>query len=856
MSRQSQRPSSEPINVLVAITSSDLTGAEVIAENVDAREDMRRVENRCVPVSEVDRALDSLRGSPCAVVLLGRSSDTSEMALRWLAARPNIVVLQLDVVEMKVVQIRLRDPGLESLLNGLHGLVAGLGEGSRDRFARVRLIELSDSGRIDRPESRLLPICTVWADTCLREVVRVDEALRKSDEALGKSNELPPPMRWLDSLAVRARRRETLADADDALDRELAESDSTVEPLAIAKRVFDLDAFEFRLLVLALSPELDARFQRLIGLGLDQISQRVGTLALFRLLLGKAREQGGSDRLTRWLAFEGLPGRPPSADEPLKVDPFLAQWLIGDSSALAGDPLVRRVLRTVAWPGASLLEQLTERELAARLVGKLEPPDYRRPVDELSPPDRPQWVMLADDEAASWRALLEMGAAARKSAPIRVEPPRLATADLAAVEECAVRIARLARLTRDPLVIDIADSSIDGEEEYLRLFFATLSGFGCRGAVICRDEARALRLLGDAPYEAFRETALSAEARVAAVQSAAAKAHLYLTDAAAASIGARFPLQLDGLDQAMRLARSRNADRRSDKTPLECFTSACKDVAAAHLSHLVDRLDPIFDIDDVVLPPDRHTQLVEIVDNVRLASQVLDEWGFGEQLPYGRGVMSLFFGPSGVGKTMAAIGIAGRLGVQLLRLDLSRVVSKYIGDTEKNIDRVFTDAQRSGAAILIDEAEALLGKRSEVKDAHDRYANIEVAYLLQRMEAYDGLAILTTNMRQAVDPAFLRRFRFIIEFPRPDQAAREKIWRQCLPDNTHALDDAAFRQLARRVDLTGGHIRQITLRAAFIAAAANAQILLEHVAQATRAEFAKLGLAPVELDLSQSRRAA
>lgn len=124
------------------------------------------------------------------------------------------------------------------------------------------------------------------------------------------------------------------------------------------------------------------------------------------------------------------------------------------------------------------------------------------------------------------------------------------------------------------------------------------------------------------------------------------------------------------------------------------------------------------------------------------------------------------------------------------------------------------------------------------------------------MEAYDGLAILTTNMRQAVDPAFLRRFRFIIEFPRPDQAAREKIWRQCLPDNTHALDDAAFRQLARRVDLTGGHIRQITLRAAFIAAAANAQILLEHVAQATRAEFAKLGLAPVELDLSQSRRAA
>jgi SpoVK/Ycf46/Vps4 family AAA+-type ATPase len=250
-----------------------------------------------------------------------------------------------------------------------------------------------------------------------------------------------------------------------------------------------------------------------------------------------------------------------------------------------------------------------------------------------------------------------------------------------------------------------------------------------------------------------------------------------------------------------------------------------------------------------VLPPDRGRQLLEVVDNVRLSAHVLDHWRFGDQLPYGRGVSALFFGPSGTGKTMAAMGIARRLGVQLLRLDFSRVVSKYIGDTEKNLDRVFTDAQRSGAAILIDEADALLGKRSEVKDAHDRYANIEVAYLLQRMEAYEGLAILTTNMRQNLDPAFLRRLRFIVDFPRPDVEARERIWRQCLPAESHQLDDAAFRQLARRIDLTGGHIRQITLRAAFIAAAAGARIGLEHMAQAAGAELAKLGMAPAELDL-------
>jgi SpoVK/Ycf46/Vps4 family AAA+-type ATPase len=257
----------------------------------------------------------------------------------------------------------------------------------------------------------------------------------------------------------------------------------------------------------------------------------------------------------------------------------------------------------------------------------------------------------------------------------------------------------------------------------------------------------------------------------------------------------------------------------------------------------------VFSLDDVVLPRDRRDQLDEIVDNVLLSERVLTDWCFGAQLPYGRGVTALFHGPSGTGKTMAALAVARKLGIQILRIDLSRVVSKYIGDTEKNIDRVFDDAQRSGSALLIDEADALLGKRSEVKDAHDRYANIEVAYLLQRMEAYEGLAILTTNLRQNLDAAFLRRLRFIIDFPRPDAEARERIWRRCLPEKARgALDDAAFRLLARRIDLTGGHIRQITLRAAFIAAAANTKIEISHIARAANAEVAKLGMPPVQLE--------
>jgi SpoVK/Ycf46/Vps4 family AAA+-type ATPase len=415
----------------------------------------------------------------------------------------------------------------------------------------------------------------------------------------------------------------------------------------------------------------------------------------------------------------------------------------------------------------------------------------------------------------------------------------------------------MARLTGGLLIIDVTKGDgTEGEDDWMRVFFASLGSTDCQAVVICRDEARILRLLGPASYELVNELALTMAARVAAVRAAATGADAYLTEEAAEAMANRYPLYLDGLEHAMRLARSLPMNYDAGDPRLARFTEACKQVAAEGVSHLAERIDPIFSLDDVVLPPDRKQQLVEIVDNIRLAPRVLEGWKFRDQLPYGRGVTVLFFGPSGTGKTMAAMGIARRLDIPILRLDFSRVVSKYIGDTEKNIDRVFTDAQRSGSAILIDEADALLGKRSEVKDAHDRYANIEVAYLLQRMEAYEGLAILTTNMRQNLDPAFLRRLRFIVDFPRPDVEAREKIWRQCLPEESHQLDDAAFRQLARKIDLTGGHIRQITLRAAFIAAAAGEQISLEPIVHAARAEFAKLGMPPVEIDLSQTRKAA
>jgi hypothetical protein len=833
------------INVLVVTTSPDLK-AEVIAECVSARPDMTLVGKRCVPLRPVpDVALlfqDLSPSVPCALILVSRTAEISDLEIgeltrQWLTERAGLVVMHIDVIE-DIVRISLPDPRLDSLLNALRGLVEGAGAEGQTRVAHVAL-------RAPRP---LLEAAIDWIHKLLRDAVaRVPD---ENGDVRGLSVTRATILQELDArLGASAGESRDLQEADAALQAALAVADARVEPLAAAARAFDLTPIEFRLFLLALSPELASSFQRCIGFLLDEMPRRVGTFGLYSTLLGSPAQIRGelaqSGAFVRWPVFDGTPLQTATADEPLRLDPFLAQWVLGERDALAKDPRLRRVLRLVPWPGAGLLSRTEEQVRAAALVDRL--------LDRCPTP----WLLLGGSDPPAARALLEHGASARHVVPIRVEAARLAGQDLVDVEDCARRLRRMGHLTGDPVVVDLDRwDGAEADADALRLFLATVAAAGGTNALISSDEARVVRLLGSAPIELIAHNALLMEGQVAAVRTAADGADTYLTEAEAVAIARCYPLRLDGLEQAMCLARSRPKDSTADNPELARFTAACKEVATAGISQLAQRIEPLFNLDEVVLPIDRKQQLVEIVDNVRLASQVLDGWMFRHQLPYGRGVTALFFGPSGTGKTMAAIGIAHRLGIQLLRLDLSKVVSKYIGDTEKNIDQVFTDAQRSGAAILIDEADALLGKRSEVKDAHDRYANIEVAYLLQRMEGYDGLAILTTNMRQNIDPAFLRRLRFIVDFPRPDAEARERIWRQCLPAGSHQLDGAAFGQLARRIDLTGGHIRQITLRAAFIAAAVGTQIDLEHIAAAARAEFAKLGMPAVEIDTGKVRRAA
>ncbi|MEU1784609.1 AAA family ATPase [Streptomyces sparsogenes] len=265
------------------------------------------------------------------------------------------------------------------------------------------------------------------------------------------------------------------------------------------------------------------------------------------------------------------------------------------------------------------------------------------------------------------------------------------------------------------------------------------------------------------------------------------------------------------------------------------------------LDGLGRRIEPEAGWDDLVLAERQLRILREIVAHVRQRGTVYQEWGFAGTLRRGLGVTALFAGGSGTGKTLAAEVMAKELGLDLFIIDLSQVVSKYIGETEKNLRKVFDAAERGGALLLFDEADALFGKRSEVKDSHDRYANLEVSYLLMRMEAYRGLAVLTTNMKKALDPAFMRRIRFVVDFPFPGESERAEIWRRVLPARA-PMKDIDAKRLAQ-LTVSGGSIRNIALSGAFLAAEEGDRLQMRHMLAAARTEYLKLerSLTPSEV---------
>ncbi len=309
------------------------------------------------------------------------------------------------------------------------------------------------------------------------------------------------------------------------------------------------------------------------------------------------------------------------------------------------------------------------------------------------------------------------------------------------------------------------------------------------------------------------------------------------------TISMRYRMTFREMEEALRLAQDQ-ATLRAPSRPevtMEDLLWGCRERSRIHFGGLARSITPRASWEDLVLPESLLRQMKEILAQVRHRPQVFHGWGFEKKLLLGKGIYILFVGPSGTGKTLAAEVLAQTLGRDLLKVDLSAIVSKYIGETEKNLQRVFEGAERSDAVLFFDEADALFGKRSEVKDAHDRYANIEINYLLQRLEEFEGIVILATNFAQNIDDAFSRRIQMSVEFPFPNEVSRLEIWRKHLPKEAPLADEVDLAFLASQFKITGGGIRNIVLNAAFLAAEEGGAIGMEHLLQATRREYEKMG---------------
>jgi hypothetical protein len=570
--------------------------------------------------------------------------------------------------------------------------------------------------------------------------------------------------------------------------------------------LFSLSAFERDVLLLCAGVELDGAFASLCARE-NASGRSVPTFSLALAALPgshwSAITPAGPLRL--WRLVEAGAGDTLTTS-PLKIDERILHYLTGISYI---DDRLRGLLTYHAGPSSLPASQW---EVAARIAAlwSLESPGAP-PAVHLGGHDGDGGIAVA---AAACAALgLELQGMSAGAVP----------ADSADRELLAQLWEREAMLTRSALVIEGDDGELPAPAA------ALVDHAPCHLLLArCRPPARSARRI--VRFEIARPTA-DEQGRVwqAALGAAALNGRL---DA----LVSQFDLPAAAIDAAAVHARSHPGDEPSVRA--DRLWDACRVASRGRLDDLAQRIEAAATWNDLVLPNAQLHVLRDMAAQVRHRRRVYDTWGFAAKGTRGLGISALFAGPSGTGKTMAAEVLASDLRLDLYRIDLSQVVNKYIGETEKNLRRVFDAGEAGGAVLLFDEADALFGKRSEVKDSHDRYANIEVSYLLQRMESYRGLAILTTNMKTALDEAFLRRLRFIVQFPFPDAVHRAEIWRRIYPDRT-PIGPLDFTRLAR-LNVAGGHIRNIAMHAAFFAAAAEEPVGMPHLLRAARCEYAKL----------------
>ncbi len=587
------------------------------------------------------------------------------------------------------------------------------------------------------------------------------------------------------------------------------ESRSRLGRLGGLARSFGLDRIDEELLLIAIAPDIDPRFERLYAYLQDDVTQRRPGIGLSLELCG----------LSTWSA-EGR-------DRFVTPAPLITGGLL---RVEGGDrPMLTRHVRAPDRVIGHLLGSSRADPLISRLV--VDPP-----LVQLSAVDELADVLQQGVELVYYRD--RVGSAA-----------------------VAVARSALARNGLEALCLDLGH--VAGSDDIVELMTVVVREARLRDCGIVADPidallggmSRAISVLAEAPVPVILAGRSSwqadwtdrvpwmTEAPVTTLEDRqglwmAVAEHADVRDAAANM--AAFRLSPQQIQRALRLAQVR-AQARGTGPSLSDLQAGARAENTSGLDQLARRVEPRASWDDLIVPGPIRTQLQELGSRARLRDIVLDDWKLGGGATHGRGVTALFSGDPGTGKTMSAEVVAAGLGLDLYVVDLSSVVDKYIGETEKNLDRIFSQADRINGVLLFDEADALFGQRSEVSDARDRYANVEIAYLLQRMEQFDGLAILTTNLRANIDEAFLRRLDALIDFPMPEEQGRLAIWKLHLPDRVPMADDLELDFMAARFRLSGGHIRNVCLTAAFLAAERGEPLEMADLVRATAREYNKLG---------------
>jgi hypothetical protein len=606
-----------------------------------------------------------------------------------------------------------------------------------------------------------------------------------------------------DEVALRLSHGESASDADGRLQEVV--------------RALELDLLEAAVLAVCAATELNPRYGRLYAYLQDDVTRKLPSPRLVgQLLEGEGvtpadvmRAFDADGRLRRYGALKLLgDAQTPLAERPIKVSDRLAAALLGGRMDEAGQSARMRMVEFPAHnPG---------REQAVEMVSALLGRRSTLPI------------VLAGPDADSLLAI----AFGRPLVAVHVRD----IGDREVMAEATL----VSRLERRPVVFEGLEDIEPGE----------------RGKLLRAIEQRAERTVLAAPS---RAAALTLGERTVLLVEAASpsfaerpQAWADLTGATdTGDVAAKFRLSMTQIVEAAEVARLSATARGLDVPEREDLDLGARQASSSRLGELAARLPPGYRWEDLVVPDKQRELLQSISAYLRHRDRVLSDWGYEKTVARTQGLKVLFAGESGTGKTMAAQVLAAELGLEIFRVDLATTVSKYIGETEKNLDRIFGAAEGSNAILFFDEADALFGKRSEVGDSHDRYANIEVAYLLQKMEGYPGAVILATNFRRNIDDAFVRRLDFVIDFPFPEAEDRRRIWERVLPAEAPLDPDIDLDFLAEKFKLSGGAIRNCSLAAAFQAADEDAPISMRHLVRAVAQEYGKQGRLTLEADFER-----